>query len=102
VEQADNGSSKPVNSSNINQSRPSTSWRFIASILRKANISVLDKQPKPQRLAVVKEKKFSKPEKPQATVSQTDIFESRSILWQARCLRSGNGRARLRLISSLW
>lgn len=55
------------------------------SLSKKGTISVLDK-PKPQRLAVVKEKKTSK-HQPKAQVSQADIFEKADrILWQARCL----------------
>lgn len=54
------------------------------SLSKKGTTSVLDK-PKPQRLAVVKEKKTKHQAK--AKVSQADIFEKADrILWQARCL----------------
>jgi nucleotide-binding universal stress UspA family protein len=57
-----------------------------ASLSSKPATPVLAK-PKPQMLAVVKEKKSSKKNRPKTTVSQTDIFDQADrILWQARCL----------------
>lgn len=57
-----------------------------ASLSSKFNKSVFAK-PKPQMLAVVKEKKSAKKSRPKTTVSQADTFEKADrILWQARCL----------------
>lgn len=57
-----------------------------ASLSSKPATPVLAK-PKPQMLAVVKEKKSAKKKRPKTTVSQADIFDQADrILWQARCL----------------